>query len=60
VLPHDSSMLDDGVAALCLTFHERKRPVLPAFHSVETNEIVCPLTGELRGTHVERYGALWS
>jgi hypothetical protein len=37
VLPHDSSMPDDGVAALCLTFHERKRPVLPAFHSVETN-----------------------
>jgi hypothetical protein len=23
-------------------------------------EIVCPLTGKLRGSHVERYGALWS
>jgi hypothetical protein len=39
---------------------ECKRPAFPAFHLPAPNEIVCPLTGKLRGADGERYGALWS
>jgi hypothetical protein len=38
----------------------RKRPTDRAFHVPLAHEIVCPLTGKLRGTHDERYGAFWS
>ena len=37
-----------------------KRPALPAFHTPLTHEIVCSLTGKLRGTHDERYGTFRS
>jgi len=37
-----------------------KRPALPAFHTPVTPEIVCPLTGKLRGTRDERYGTFRS
>ena len=39
---------------------QRKRPIFPAFHLAVPGEIVCPLTGKLRGADGERYGALWS
>jgi transcriptional regulator GlxA family with amidase domain len=38
----------------------RKRRTNPAFRISLTRENVCPLTGKLRGTHDERYGAFWS
>jgi hypothetical protein len=40
--------------------HLSKRPALPAFHTPLTHEIVCSLTGKLRGTHDERYGTFRS
>ena len=42
-----------------LHFHG-KRPADRAFHVPLAHEIVCPLTGKLRGKHDERYGAFWS
>jgi hypothetical protein len=39
---------------------DSKRPTDRAFHVSLAHEIVCPLTGKLRGTHDERYGAFWS
>jgi hypothetical protein len=37
-----------------------KRPAIRAFRIGLAHEIVCPLTGELRGTDDERYGAFWA